>query len=427
VTPFSHTPFRPLSELVVSAVVERLRRGTLTVASVNGTERVFSGSEPGPDARIELHTSAATRRLITHGANGLAEGYLAGDWDTPDLDAVLDLGVANLFSKPQGTPAALNSVQRLMHAMRDNTPGGSKRNIAYHYDLGNEFYRLWLDETMTYSSALFAETPAAGTGSPSAAGISSGGNLAASPVSTDTLAPAEDLSAAQVRKWDRLLDLLQPTSRDHLLEIGCGWGGFAIHAARTAGCRVTGVTLSEEQHAWATAAVEEAGLEDRVDLRLQDYRSIPETFSGIASIEMFEAVGERWWPVFFGRLKELLTPGGAVALQTITIEDSRFDDYRRHPDFIQRHVFPGGMVPSPQRFEAVAAESGLRVSEPLFFGDSYAETLIEWRQRFEAALPQIRALGFDERFVRLWRYYLSYCRAGFSAGTCDVMQVRIES
>jgi len=405
VTSASHTPFRPLSELVVAQVVERLRRGTLTVASINGTERIFSGSEPGPDARIELRTSAATRRLITHGANGLAEGYLAGDWDTPDLDAVLDLGVANLFSKPQGTPAPLNPMQRLLHSMRDNTPGGSKRNIAYHYDLGNDFYRLWLDETMTYSSALFAESPA----------------IAGEP------APTEDLVAAQVRKWDRLLDLLQPASRDHLLEIGCGWGGFAMHAARTAGCRVTGVTLSEEQHAWATAAVEEAGLEDRVDLRLQDYRSIPETFSGIASIEMFEAVGERWWPVFFGRLKELLAPGGAVALQTITIEDSRFDDYRRHPDFIQRHVFPGGMLPSPERFESVAAESGLRVAEPLFFGDSYAETLIEWRQRFEAALPQIRALGFDERFVRLWRYYLSYCRAGFSAGTCNVMQVRIES
>jgi len=392
-----HTSPKPLSELIVSQVVNRLRRGELTVVSADGSERVFAGTEPGPVARVELHGAAATRRLITHGANGLAEGYLAGDWDTPDLDAVLDLGVANLFAKPQGTPAPLNPVQRLLHAMRDNTPSGSKRNISYHYDLGNDFYRLWLDETMSYSSALFAQ------------------------------APAENLADAQVRKWDRLLDLLQPGSSDHLLEIGCGWGGFAIHAARTAGCRVTGVTLSEEQHAWATQAVAEAGLEDRIDLRLQDYREVPETFSGIASIEMFEAVGERWWPVFFARMKELLAPGGAIALQTITIDDSRFDDYRRHPDFIQRHVFPGGMLPCPERFRAVAGQAGLRVSDPLFFGESYAETLSEWRRRFETALPSVRALGFDERFVRLWRYYLAYCRAGFSAGTCDVMQVRIES
>lgn len=404
-----HPSLRPLSELIVSQVVNHLRRGELTVVSADGSERAFAGTEPGPIARVELQHAAATRRLITHGANGLAEGYLAGDWDTPDLDAVLDLGVANMFAKPQGPPAPLNPVQRLLHAMRDNTPSGSKRNISYHYDLGNEFYRLWLDETMSYSSALFADTSADATAA-----------------STPTT-PADDLAAAQVRKWDRLLDLLQPGAKDHLLEIGCGWGGFAIYAARTAGCRVTGVTLSEAQHAWATQAVAEAGLEDRIDLRLQDYREVPETFSGIASIEMFEAVGERWWPVFFTRLKELLAPGGAVALQTITIDDSRFDDYRRHPDFIQRHVFPGGMLPCPERFCAVAAQAGLRLSEPLFFGSSYAHTLTEWRRRFESALPQVAALGFDERFIRLWRYYLAYCRAGFSAGTCDVMQVRIEA
>lgn len=412
---------RPVSELAVEQVVRRLHRGELTVVSTNGIEHVYSGSEPGPIARIELRTAAATRRLITHGANGLAEGYLAGDWDTPDLDAVLDLGVRNMFSKPRGTPAPLNPVQRIMHSMRDNTPSGSKKNISFHYDLGNDFYRLWLDETMTYSSALFAEKPAAG--SDAGAGRSTGSGSATASESS----PTEDLASAQVRKWNRLLDLLQPGSQDHLLEIGCGWGGFAMHAAREAGCRVTGVTLSEEQHTWATQAVLEAGLEDRIDLRLQDYRHIPEKFSGVVSIEMFEAVGERWWPVFFERLKELLTPGGAIALQTITIDNSRFDDYRRHPDFIQRHVFPGGMLPSSERFCAVATQAGLHVDEPHFFGTSYVETLAEWRRRFEAALPDVAALGFDERFVRLWRYYLSYCRAGFSAGTCDVMQVRIES
>jgi len=423
VTASTHTPLRPLSELAVEQVVRRLRRGELTVVSANGTEHVYTGSEPGPVARMELRTPAATRRLITHGANGLAEGYLAGDWDTPDLDAVLDLGISNLFDKPQGPPAPLNPVQRVLHAMRDNTPSGSKRNISFHYDLGNDFYRLWLDETMTYSSALFAEKPADGTGS----STGSGARLTTATSTSAASSPIEDLASAQVRKWDRLLDLLQPGSQDHLLEIGCGWGGFAMHAARKAGCRITGVTLSQEQHAWATQAVREADLEDRVELRIQDYRHVPEKFSGVVSIEMFEAVGERWWPVFFARLKELLTPGGAIALQTITIDDSRFDDYRRHPDFIQRHVFPGGMLPSPERFRAVATQAGLHVDEPLFFGTSYVETLAEWRSRFEAALPDVAALGFDERFVRMWRYYLSYCRAGFSAGTCDVMQVRIES
>ncbi len=408
-----HTTLRPVSELAVEQLVRRLRRGRLTVVSVNGTEHIYTGSEPGPVARMELRTPAATRRLITHGANGLAEGYLAGDWDTPNLDAVLDLGVTNLFAKPQGPPAPLNPVQRIMHSMRDNTPSGSKKNISFHYDLGNDFYRLWLDETMTYSSALFAEKPGGGA-DPGAS------------VDPDSTA-SEDLASAQVRKWDRLLNLLQPGNRDHLLEIGCGWGGFAMHAAREAGCRVTGVTLSEEQHAWATQAVLEAGLDDLVELRLQDYRHVPEKYSGVVSIEMFEAVGERWWPVFFARLKELLTPGGAIALQTITIDDSRFDDYRRHPDFIQRHVFPGGMLPSPERFCAVATQAGLRVDDPLYFGTSYVETLAEWRRRFEAALPDVSALGFDERFIRMWRYYLSYCRAGFLAGTCDVMQVRIES
>jgi cyclopropane-fatty-acyl-phospholipid synthase len=209
------------------------------------------------------------------------------------------------------------------------------------------------------------------------------------------------------------------------LEIGCGWGGFAIHAARQTGCQVTGLTLSEEQAAWARSAVREADVEGLVDIRLQDYRHVPERFNRIASIEMFEAVGEKWWPVYFRRVRELLPRGGAAALQVITIEEPRYEDYRRHPDFIQRHIFPGGMLPSPERFAVAAGREGLTVGEPHFFGPSYARTLEEWRSRFESALPLVRELGFDERFIRMWRYYLSYCRAGFSAGTIDVMQTRL--
>ncbi len=373
----------------------RLRRGELELVLHNGTEKHFVGAEPGPKARVEIRDPRAATRLAASTNIGLAEGYMNGQWDTPDLDAVLDLGLANLVDRPAALTPPTTPIQRAWHARRDNSPRGSKRNIADHYDLGNDFYRLWLDDTMTYSSAMFDGT--------------------------------EDLGVAQVRKWDHLLDLLQPGPQDRILEIGCGWGGFAVHAAQQAGCRVTGVTLSEEQHAWATKAVAEAGLEDRVDIRMQDYRAVPETYTGIASIEMFEAVGERWWPVFFQRIRDLLTPGGVAALQTITIDEAHFDDYRRKPDFIQRYIFPGGMLPSPSAFRAAAEDSGLDVGDPVHFGASYAKTLQEWRTRFEAAVPHVRELGFDERFIRMWRYYLAYCRAGFDAETIDVMQVRLEA
>jgi len=384
----------PMEQLIDVVLSRGLRAGELTLVGRDGVERRFAGREPGPRATVIVNSRCAARRVGLAGAIGLAQGYMDGDWDTPDLDAVLDLGIANLDPAPS-KPTLLDPVTKVWHRLRDNDVDGSRKNVAYHYDLGNEFYELWLDETMAYSSALFA-----GEG--------------------------EALSDAQLRKWNRMLELLQPSAKDHLLEIGCGWGGFAIHAAKEAGCRVTGVTLSQEQHDWAARCVEEAGVEDRVDVRLQDYRHVAETYSGIVSIEMFEAVGCKWWPVFFGRLKDLLAPGGAVALQTITIEEPRFEDYRRHPDFIQRYIFPGGMLPSPERFAEAARREGLAVNEPLFFGDSYARTLSEWATRFEACVPDVLAMGFDERFVRMWRYYLAYCRAGFSAGSVDVMQVRLE-
>jgi len=386
-----------LAESIASVALDRgLFCGELKVVESGGRERSVLGDQPGPSAIVELKTPQAARRIVAGGSLGLAEAYMDGAWDTPDLDAVLDLGIANLRPVDHMRLNLTAPVTRAWHALRDNTLKGSRRNISYHYDLGNDFYRLWLDRTMAYSSALF------------------GG-------------PGDELPGAQVRKWDRLLELLQPSSADHLLEIGCGWGGFAIHAAKEAGCRVTGITLSEEQRDWATAAVAEAGLEGRIDIRLQDYRAVPEKFDAIASIEMFEAVGERWWPVFFRQVRDMLEIGGAAALQVITIEDPRFEDYKRNPDFIQRYIFPGGMLPSPERFATCAQEQGgLRTAAPYFFGQSYARTLSEWGSRFEEAVPDVRTLGFDERFVRMWRYYLSYCRAGFSAGTIDVMQVRLE-
>jgi cyclopropane-fatty-acyl-phospholipid synthase len=387
---------RTLFEVAAQAALAHLRAGEVTLVCRDGAEKTFAGSAPGPSARVELRRPRASRRAVCAGSIGLAEGYMDGDWDTPDLDAVLDAGIAHYVEAPRPAPAMRAPASRAFHAVRDNSLSGSRRNVAAHYDLGNDFYALWLDETMTYSSALYSSE-------------------------------IDSLAVAQRRKWDRLLDLIQPSSRDHLLEIGCGWGGFALHAAKRAGCRVTGLTLSAEQRSWARSAVEREGLEGRVDIRLQDYRQVPERFSGIVSIEMFEAVGERWWPVFFRQLVSLLPRGGAAALQTITIDDARFEDYRSSPDFIQRYIFPGGMLPSPERFAQAARTEGVRVSEPLFFGESYARTLCEWATRFEAALPLVRGLGFDERFIRMWRFYLSYCRAGFSAGTVDVMQVRLET
>jgi len=395
VTVSTHNGFPSLAEQFVALVLSRLRRGELDLVLHNGTEKHFVGAEPGPSARVEILNPRGATQLLASTNIGLAQGYMDGHWDTPDLDAVLALGLANLVDRPAALTPPTTPVQRAWHKLRDNSPRGSRRNIAEHYDLGNDFYRLWLDDTMAYSSAMFCES--------------------------------DDLRSAQLRKWDHLLDLLQPGTKDRVLEIGCGWGGFAVYAAQQAGCRVTGITLSEEQHAWATQAVAEAGLEDRVDIRLQDYRAVPETYTGIASIEMFEAVGERWWPVFFQRVRDLLTPGGVAALQTITIDEAHFDDYRRKPDFIQRYIFPGGMLPSPESFRTAAQACGLGVAYEFHFGASYAKTLAEWRARFEAAVPRVLEMGFDEHFVRMWRYYLAYCRAGFDAESIDVMQIRLEA
>jgi cyclopropane-fatty-acyl-phospholipid synthase len=382
---------------MASLVLRGFKVGTLTVVMPWGQEHVFVGSEPGPVAEIHITDRAAVKRMLLGGGIGFAEAYVDGQWDSPDLDALLDVGLANTRAGlGKKAPVLFRPAQRAWHSLRDNTKSGSKENIEYHYDLGNDFYELWLDDTMTYSCANFA-------------------------------GDAEDLRSAQVRKWDRVLELIQPGKNDRLLEIGCGWGGFAIHAAKEAGCRVTGITLSREQAAVARQRVEREGLDDRVDIRVEDYRDVPDRFTAIASIEMFEAVGQRWWPVFFARLKALLEPGRAAALQVITIDDAAFESYAHNPDFTQRYIFPGGMLPSPSRFRASAEGADLRVAEQRFFGHDYARTLQHWAARFECVLPEVKALGFDDRFVRMWRYYLSYCRAGFDSGNIDVMQVRLES
>ncbi len=386
-------PHTAAERLVDAMLARNLPVGTLSVTWPRGRTTTYEGRAPGPHAEVVLHSHAVAPRIARDGSLGLAETYLDGAWDSPDLGAVLDLGAAGMAAGGmEGAEGRIRLLNRVAHALRTNSRRGSKRNISAHYDLGNDFYSLWLDETMTYSSACFEDG-------------------------------CDELAEAQRRKWDRMLEIARPDAGSRLLEIGCGWGGFAVHAARETGCRVTGVTLSREQHDLARARVAAEGLEGLVDIRLQDYRDIPERFDRIVSIEMFEAVGERYWPIFFRRVRELLEPGGVAALQTITIPEERFESYRSGPDFIQRYIFPGGMLPSPERFGRSARDAGLLVGEPRFIGPSYARTLAAWAERFEKALPEVRELGFDERFVRMWRFYLELCRAGFAYRTIDVMQV----
>lgn len=381
----------------LTAALGRLRYGTLELVRPDGARRVFEGTAPGPRAVVMVHDPACIRRAVLGGSIGLAEGYMDGQWDTPDLTSLLEFAAVNVDARRETgkrVTAPLNPLNRVLHRFRDNTPRGSKRNIGYHYDLGNDFYALWLDPDMTYSCALFDGSEC-------------------------------DLTEAQRRKWDRLLDTLDAQRGHHVLEIGCGWGGFAVHAAKTRGVRVTGITISDEQLAWARRRVAEEGLEDLVEIRLQDYRTLDERFDRVASIEMFEAVGRRWWPTFFRTVRSALAEGGRAAIQVITIEDHRLDDYSAKPDFIQRYIFPGGMLPSPEEFARVAATEGLACEAPFFFGADYAMTLRAWEQRFAEVVQHVRSLGFDDRFERMWRFYLSYCQAGFRTGSIDVMQVAL--
>jgi cyclopropane-fatty-acyl-phospholipid synthase len=377
-------------------VLERLERGRLTVRWGERTHQL-EGREAGPTAEIRiLHPVRLARRLALAGEIGFAEAYMAGDWETPDPTALLLLLAQNegvLATLGRGGPISRAAVW-LRHRLNRNTRGGSRRNIAYHYDLGNDFYRLWLDPGMTYSSALYAQ-------------------------------PEEDLTQAQDNKYRRLLGLLDARPGQHVLEIGCGWGGFALMAAR-AGLRVTALTLSQEQLAHARAAAQQAGLADRIEVRLADYRTIDETFDHVVSIEMFEAVGEAYWDRYMETLVRCLRPGGRAAIQVITIDEAHFEGYRSRPDFIQRYIFPGGMLPTPERFEAAARAAGLAVTERSFHGADYGRTLAEWHRRFLEQEEGVAALGFDAGFRRMWRYYLAYCEAGFRDGRIDLMQVRVE-
>ena len=383
------------------ALARNVQIGSITFAFPDGTSERLQGPEPGPDSVFRVHRDRVARRFVIGGTLGFCESYLDGDWSSPDMEClfVWTLLNENRLTELLEGKRWYRALQSASHALRRNNRRGSKRNIAYHYDLGNAFYETWLDPSMTYSSAVFGKSAVCGTN--------------------------DELFAAQRNKYAALARRLDLRPDHHVLEIGCGWGGFAEYAAAEIGARVTAITISREQHAYASQRIQRAGLSDRVEIRLQDYREVTGQFDRIASIEMFEAVGEAYWPQFFATLRNRLVAGGSAALQIITIADRYFDEYRRKADYIQKYIFPGGMLPSRSALAGQVSGAGLRLGEVDTFGDDYARTLRIWDRRFQAAWPDIEKLGFDTRFKRMWEQYLMYCAAGFTVGTIDVVQLAV--
>jgi cyclopropane-fatty-acyl-phospholipid synthase len=371
------------------------RAGELELELPSGETMVFKGAEDGPKALMQIRDFKFMRRIFAQGDIGFFDGYRAGEWDSPDLHTLLEVFCLNLdeIERLQNGNEFMRFIHQVMHRLRPNSKAGAKRNIFAHYDLGNDFYGQWLDKTMTYSSALFDENG--------------------------------DLEAAQVRKYAELAKLVDLKAGQTVLEIGCGWGGFAQYAAQTLGAQVTCLTISQAQYDFAVERMQTLGLADMVTILLMDYRDIEGQFDCVVSIEMFEAVGEIYWDTYFDKVKSVLKPGGKAGLQIITIRDDLFDYYRTRTDFIQKYVFPGGMLPSPKKLKEQAKRTGFSLHTARSFGADYTRTLKQWTQRFEAAWHEGRITGFDAAFRRLWLFYLAYCAAGFQTQRTDVVHLKL--
>ena len=381
---------------VVEIARENWEAGSLTFVLPSGREIRVEGASPGPAGRLVIKDFRFIRRVLAGGDIGFGEGYMAGEWDTPDLSALLEVFTLNfdrLERLVSGNPWT-RSLNFLSQALNRNSRKGSRRNIHAHYDLGNAFYSRWLDPSMTYSSARFERAD-------------------------------QSLGDAQKAKYAALARQIDLRPGHHVLEIGCGWGGFAEFAAGEIGAKVTALTISPAQFQFARERLFRVGLAERADVRLLDYRDVEGRFDRVASIEMFEAVGEAYWPRYFRKIREVLSPGGRAGLQVITIRDELFRVYRQRSDFMRKYIFPGGMLPSEARLRQETAQAGLEWDAISRFGQNYAQTLAEWASRFEGAWDDIRSLGFDERFRRLWRFYLSYCEAAFRTGRTDVVQLSL--
>ena len=385
-------------EALLDKWLSRIEAGELRAVFPSNFQKVYSGGQVGPTADIQINSWKLVPRLLLSGDMGLAESFLSGEWATSNLTQLILLGDINERALGNAvTPSKfINSIEKLRHQRRDNSKRGSRRNIAAHYDLGNEFYSHWLDNTMSYSSALFTDF-------------------------------GEELEVGQNRKYQRLAKALKLKEGDQVLEIGCGWGGFAEIAAKEYKCNVVGITLSNEQAKFAQRRMQENQLSNLVDIRIEDYRDVQGSFDKIVSIEMFEAVGEEHWRNYFETIKTRLKPGGLAGIQSITIANEFFETYKRRPDFIQKYIFPGGILPSEDKLNNAVSSAGLKILDDYYFGKSYAETLRRWQSTFEQKWDDIKNLGFDEKFQKMWRYYLSYCEAGFETGHINVGQFLIGS
>ncbi len=374
----------------IGHVIRSLKIGHLTIQTPSGARVEGRGDIDGPRATLILHRWRTMRRLLFGGDVGFAEAYIDGDWSTPDLATLIELAALNEHALSEVTAGRrfARFLHRVKHLLRTNTKRGSRRNIEAHYDLGNDFYKLWLDRGMTYSSALYTSKK-------------------------------QQLDDAQENKLSRIMDLLSLNGGERVLEIGCGWGRLAERLSIERGAQVTGLTLSPSQLAIGQQRLRMAGA-DQSELRLQDYRDVTEKFDRVVSIEMIEAVGEKYWPAYFGKIADVLKPGGHAVLQVITIANERFDFYRRNADFIQRYVFPGGMLPSPAVMLDQIAQARMHFTSVENFGESYARTLNEWNKRFQRVWPEVEAMGYSRRFKRTWEYYLAYCEGGFRSKAIDV-------
>ncbi len=384
-------------ERLLTGILKNIEFGSIKITTPRNKILEFTGSKEGPNADIQLKSWRVLIRTIWGGHTYFFESFRRGEWETSDLYALLLFGELNETSVDKVMKSTIwrRLIEQVLHKLNQNSRKGSKRNIAAHYDLGNSFYQLWLDKSMTYSSALFEGQTTC-------------------------------LSEAQRQKYLRIANKIELKDGDKLLEIGCGWGGFAEIAAKEYGCQVTGLTLSKEQASSCKKRLKDSGIERKVDIRLEDYRDVKGLYDKIVSIEMLEAVGEKFWRRYFESIRDRLAPGGKAAIQTITIKDDCFESYKKNPDFIQQFIFPGGMLPTPSAIKHNVEAVGLKLTDTFYFGKSYIKTLHLWDQEFKKQWSRIEELGFDTDFKNTWTYYLNYCAAGFQSGRINVGQFFIQ-
>jgi cyclopropane-fatty-acyl-phospholipid synthase len=397
-TALSSRTLSAAAERILLRAAARIRIGCLTVVMPDGRRRVFGDRAAERRAEIHVHDRAAALRLLLHGETGAGEAYMDGQWSSPDLEALIELAALNRSALAMNAGwwrRPFDLPRRLAHRARRNSKARARQNIAAHYDLGNEFYRLFLDETLTYSCAVFES-------------------------------PDMRLADAQRAKYRRIAEGAGLRAGMHVLEIGSGWGGFALYAAGELGCRVTSITISKEQHALARERVREAGLEHLVDIELRDYRDVTGQYDAVVSIEMLEAVGAEYYTTYFGAVDRVLRPGGRFSLQVITFPDVAYEAQRRGANWIQTYIFPGGLCPSLAVVERSLHGTRLLLRDARDIGPHYATTLRAWRTRFMASLDAVRAQGFDDRFVRMWEYYLALSEAGFATGLTQDHQIVLE-